>query len=116
MPLQPENVALLLQFSYSAWSFSFAFSFRTGYTDFSTFSIPKYSSVPTNNQVLIPETLLKKRKSQEQARAARTAELEEKKKVSFGPVSYPRCFCISSTSAVVKWGGPFCDDNASQRD
>jgi len=32
--------------------------------------------------VLIPETLLKKRKSQEQARAARSAELQKKKKVN----------------------------------
>jgi len=36
--------------------------------------------VPTHDQVLVPETLLKKRKSQEKAREERTAELEKKKK------------------------------------
>lgn len=39
------------------------------------------SSVPTKDQVLVPETLLKKRKSQEKARAEKTAEIEQKKKV-----------------------------------
>jgi hypothetical protein len=38
--------------------------------------------VPTHDQVLVPETLLKKRKSQEKAREERAAELEKKKKVS----------------------------------
>jgi len=37
--------------------------------------------VPTHDQVLVPETLLKKRKSQEKAREERAAELEKKKKV-----------------------------------
>ncbi|KFH41655.1 60S ribosomal protein L7-like protein [Hapsidospora chrysogenum ATCC 11550] len=37
------------------------------------------SSVPTKDQVLVPETLLKKRKSQEKARAERTAAIEKKK-------------------------------------
>jgi len=36
--------------------------------------------VPTHDQILVPETLLKKRKSQEKAREARSAELAEKKK------------------------------------
>lgn len=40
------------------------------------------SSVPTNDQILVPETLLKKRKSQEKARAEKSAEIEKKKKVS----------------------------------
>jgi len=40
------------------------------------------TTVPTQDQVLIPETLLKKRKSQEQARAARRAELEKKKQAN----------------------------------
>ncbi|PGH02219.1 60S ribosomal protein L7 [Blastomyces parvus] len=40
------------------------------------------SSVPTQNQVLVPETLLKKRKSQEQARAAATSELIKRKKAN----------------------------------
>ncbi|KAE8447390.1 60S ribosomal protein L7 [Mollisiaceae sp. DMI_Dod_QoI] len=37
-------------------------------------------SVPTADQILVPETLLKKRKSQEKEREARTADLEKKKK------------------------------------
>jgi large subunit ribosomal protein L7e len=41
----------------------------------------KYSSVPTKEQVLVPETLLKKRKSQEKARAEKSAEIADKKKV-----------------------------------
>lgn len=40
------------------------------------------SSVPTKNDILVPETLLKKRKSQEKARAERQAEIEKKKAVS----------------------------------
>ncbi len=39
-------------------------------------------SVATVDQILVPETLLKKRKSQEKAREERSAELEKKKKVS----------------------------------
>jgi len=39
-----------------------------------------YRSVPTADQILVPETLLKKRKSQEKAREERSAELEKKKK------------------------------------
>lgn len=45
-----------------------------------------YSSVPTNEQILVPETLLKKRKSQEKARAERSADIEKKKKVSHEPL------------------------------
>ena len=41
-----------------------------------------HRSVPTADQILVPETLLKKRKSQEKAREERSAELEKKKKVS----------------------------------
>ncbi|VUC20374.1 unnamed protein product [Clonostachys rosea] len=37
------------------------------------------SSAPTHDQILVPETLLKKRKSQEKARAERTALIEKKK-------------------------------------
>ncbi|KAL2218121.1 putative 60S ribosomal protein L7 [Thermoascus aurantiacus ATCC 26904] len=40
------------------------------------------TTVPTKDQVLVPETLLKKRKSQEQARAARRAELEKRKQAN----------------------------------
>ena len=41
-----------------------------------------HSTVPTQDQVLVPETLLKKRKSQEQARAVQREEAEKKKAVS----------------------------------
>ncbi|EGD95243.1 60S ribosomal protein L7 [Trichophyton tonsurans CBS 112818] len=41
-----------------------------------------YITVPTQDQVLVPETLLKKRKSQEKARANRTAELEKRRKAN----------------------------------
>ncbi|OTA66808.1 60S ribosomal protein L7 [Hypoxylon sp. EC38] len=40
------------------------------------------TTVPTKDQVLVPETLLKKRKSQEKARAEKTAELEQRKKIN----------------------------------
>jgi len=39
-----------------------------------------HRTVPTADQILVPETLLKKRKSQEKAREERSAELEKKKK------------------------------------
>jgi large subunit ribosomal protein L7e len=54
-------------------------------TTHTTLGMPDYvlicdnSSVPTNDQILVPETLLKKRKSQEKARAERTALIEKKK-------------------------------------
>lgn len=38
-------------------------------------------SVPTNDHVLVPETLLKKRKSQEKARAERASVVEKRKAV-----------------------------------
>ena len=40
--------------------------------------------MPTEDEILVPETLLKKRKSQEKAREERSAELEKKKKVGPG--------------------------------
>ncbi|KAK4447065.1 60S ribosomal protein L7 [Podospora aff. communis PSN243] len=40
------------------------------------------TSVATKNDVLVPETLLKKRKSQEKARAERAAEIEKKKQAN----------------------------------
>lgn len=48
------------------------------------------SSVPTNDQILVPETLLKKRKSQEKARAEKLADADKKKKVSGSPLQYTR--------------------------
>ncbi|KAK0637363.1 ribosomal protein L30, ferredoxin-like fold domain-containing protein [Bombardia bombarda] len=41
-----------------------------------------HSSVPTQNDILVPETLLKKRKSQEKARAERLANQDNKKKAN----------------------------------
>ena len=46
--------------------------------------------MPTEDEILVPETLLKKRKSQEKAREERSAELEKKKKVSN---RFPLMFC-----------------------
>ncbi|KAK2882638.1 60S ribosomal protein L7 [Arthroderma sp. PD_2] len=43
---------------------------------------PTSTTVPTKDQVLVPETLLKKRKSQEKARATRTAEFEKRRKAN----------------------------------
>ena len=40
-----------------------------------------YRSVATKEQILVPETLLKKRKSQEKERAEKAEERETKKKV-----------------------------------
>jgi len=40
-----------------------------------------YRSVPTKDQILVPETLLKKRKSQEKERAEKAADRDTKKKV-----------------------------------
>ncbi|KAI1463315.1 60S ribosomal protein L7 [Daldinia caldariorum] len=40
------------------------------------------TTVPTKDQVLVPETLLKKRKSQEKARAEKSTELEQRKKLN----------------------------------
>lgn len=47
---------------------------------------PVYRTVPTRDDILVPETLLKKRKSQEKARAERAADLEQQKKV--GSISF----------------------------
>lgn len=38
-------------------------------------------SVPTKNDILVPETILKKRKSQEKEREQRAADLDKKRKV-----------------------------------
>jgi large subunit ribosomal protein L7e len=40
------------------------------------------TSVPTHNDILVPETLLKKRKSQEKEREARAAELQKKRQAN----------------------------------
>ncbi|MCJ1232459.1 60S ribosomal protein L7 [Varicellaria rhodocarpa] len=53
---------------------------RTDYTD--DISSMGNRTVPTEDEILVPETLLKKRKSNEKAREERSAELEKKKKAS----------------------------------
>lgn len=72
---QSENVALQLQFSHRR-SCSYL-----EYAGLRTNLISLCSTVPTNDQILVPETLLKKRKSQEKARAERTALINKKKAV-----------------------------------
>ena len=56
------------------------FHLGTDHTDFTPSAACR--TVPTEDEILVPETLLKKRKSQEKAREERSAELEKKKKVS----------------------------------
>lgn len=72
-----------LQFLHSTRFIPISFRRWTDYTDPGPYHFRKYSSVPTQNQILVPETLLKKRKSQEQARAATNAELVKRKQVCF---------------------------------
>jgi hypothetical protein len=50
--------------------------------------------VPTQDQVLVPETLLKKRKSQEKARAERSSAIEERKKVGNPPAHKQHPFLV----------------------
>jgi alkylated DNA nucleotide flippase Atl1 len=66
-----ENVALKLQFPIGALLHTMYAGHKTNWN----------RSVPTADQILVPETLLKKRKSQEKAREEKSAELEKKKKV-----------------------------------
>lgn len=73
-PPQSENVALCCSSFYSAILF-----LPLGQTILTL----HLNSVPTQDQVLVPETLLKKRKSQEAARAARREEAEKRKQVSY---------------------------------
>ncbi|KAG6997482.1 60S ribosomal protein L7 [Physcia stellaris] len=55
---------------------------RTHLTDLALFR--QYRTVPTEDQILVPETLLKKRKSQEKEREERAAETEKRKKWRYG--------------------------------
>ena len=50
---------------------------------------PPYRTVPTHDDILVPETLLKKRKSQEKAVAERQAAIDAKKKVSLATRLFP---------------------------
>lgn len=73
-----ENAALAAVLSLGVTSYM-----MIDYTD-----IGCYSTVPTEDHVLVPETLLKKRKSQEKAREARSEELAKKKEVSYNFLFY----------------------------
>lgn len=53
--------------------------------------------MPTEDQILVPETLLKKRKSQEKEREQRAADLEKKKKVSFDQLFSDDPFLLRAT-------------------
>lgn len=48
-------------------------------TSLLTFSLGRCSTVPTKDQVLVPETLLKKRKTQQKDQESRAAELQKKR-------------------------------------
>jgi hypothetical protein len=50
---------------------------------------PIYSSVPTKEQILVPETLLKKRKSAEKEAADKAAQRDARKKVSLSTPPHP---------------------------
>lgn len=74
-----------LPFSMRMWRYKLQFLHSTrlvmrDYTDRPCFLF--YSTVPTQDQVLIPETLLKKRKSQQEARAARISAVDKRREVS----------------------------------
>lgn len=90
---QSLNVALKLQFSHRRSLFH---TLARGYAGLRT-NLICYSTVPTNDHIMVPETLLKKRKSQEKARAERTALTEKRKAVSsllyLSPFTQPwHCF------------------------
>lgn len=71
-----QRMSLLLQFSHRrSVPYQTVCGLRTNLCS-------RSRTVPTRNDVLAPETLLKKRKSQEKARAERAAEAEQKRKVS----------------------------------
>lgn len=55
--------------------------FRLGDKPPSDHTDAQYRSAPTKDQILVPETLLKKRKAQEKAREQRNATIEKRKAV-----------------------------------
>lgn len=61
-----------------------------------TFSLGWYSTVPTKDQVLVPETLLKKRKTQQKDNESRAAELQKKRDVS---LDFPRYSSVPEKQA-----------------
>lgn len=73
---------LTQSFSLRMWHpLQFFHSTRSCSLETVTDSILLNSTVPSKEQVLVPETLIKKRKAQEAARAIRIAALEKRKKV-----------------------------------
>lgn len=55
-------------------------------------------TAPTKDQVLVPETLLKKRKAQEKAREQRNSDIEKRKKVSERRLRILRTFGDDTTT------------------
>ena len=80
--LQSENVALKLQF-FTRRVYSLLCK-----QAILTLGSWLYRTVPTEDEIMVPETLLKKRKSQEKAREERSAEQDKRKKVSHLFFSY----------------------------
>lgn len=73
-PLPECRLAAILYSTYFCYSY--------GHTILTLPFFRQCRSVPTEDQILVPETLLKKRKSQEKEREERAAETEKRKKVS----------------------------------
>ncbi|PYH88262.1 60S ribosomal protein L7 [Aspergillus ellipticus CBS 707.79] len=77
-----SSSALPFAFSLRMWHYSCNSYTRRNCPASSSYGQVKltpHSTIPTKEQVLVPETLLKKRKSQEQARAVAREEAEKKK-------------------------------------
>ena len=87
------NAALQLQF------FTWRILHLKLRTDYADRFLGVYRTVPTEDEILVPETLLKKRKSQEKAREERSAELQKKKKV--GPSPHP--FFLAALRRLWTW-------------
>jgi len=65
-------------------------SFRISAADLTDPGFSRHRTAPTKDQVLVPETLLKKRKSQEKAREQSLAEREKRKKVGYTSLVHSR--------------------------
>jgi hypothetical protein len=68
-----------------------------------------HRTVPTKDQILVPETLLKKRKSQEKAREQRLSAIEKRKKVSRIAHPYTKKHSVMiPTNKVTRPSGQCC--------
>ena len=56
--------------------------FSASEISFATAVLTYHSTIPTKDEILVPETLLKKRKSQEKEREVKAADLQKKRQVS----------------------------------